>query len=544
MPAQLFDSRELPYRAGGIRQRVVKKLEKSFEHSDPFYQRVIWEKSLEDVAEGYAVGPFYEEGEVECILGTPSWIAMPRFPVLQADKVRPVDDGSGSCANSFSYITEKLQVPTADLVVSTIRTLASSYSGKLGAWIVDEKSAFRQLPVAPESRAVAVVALCAPDTGRIAYFVMYGHPFGLSPSVYNYNRRARALTMMLVQDLRIIARNYFDDRFGVSRRELVEEEVSHVCHICHLLGIGISPKTQHGPKVDILGIVFDFDRGCLGIKRDRRTRLIDELHEILSTSQLSPGRAGKLKGKLLFVAGHYSGRHGRAFLGAIGERQYSQASKTDITPNIRKAVRAWIRILESDVGVRRLFDECTDKEADFVLFTDGAFPDIRTWLPLDETIPRIGWVSFHKDSHQQEEVLYSAMNVDEDVIEKWLPRLTQIGMIELLASVVAVEHMAKAMAGKTALLFVDSEAVEGCFVKGSSSREDQEDLVSIFWDLILEADIGMYISRVPTDSNPSDRPSRGDCSELSRRGASWVQPKVPEYILDPEVWRRRLQDRD
>ena len=69
-------------------------------------------------------------------------------------------------------------------------------------------------------------------------------------------------------------------------------------------------------------------------------------------------------------------------------------------------------------------------------------------------------------------------------------------------------------------------------------------MVSIFWDLILEADIGMYIFRVPTDSNPSDGLSRGECSELSRRGASWVQPKVPEYILDPEVWRRRLQDRD
>ena len=66
--------------------------------------------------------------------------------------------------------------------------------------------------------------------------------------------------MMLVQDLRMIARNYFDDRFGVSRREHVEEEVSHVCHICHLSGIGISPKNQHGPNVDILGIVFDFHR--------------------------------------------------------------------------------------------------------------------------------------------------------------------------------------------------------------------------------------------------------------------------------------------
>ena len=91
------------------------------------------------------------------------------------------------------------------------------------------------------------------------------------------------------------------------------------------------------------------------------------------------------------------------------------------------------------------------------------------WSP-DVTVPRIGWVSFHKDSHQQEEVLYSAMDVDKDVIGKWLPRLTQIGMIELLASV-TVEHMAKAMTYKTALLFVDSEAVEDC------SREDQEDFV-------------------------------------------------------------------
>ena len=79
-------------------------------------------------------------------------------------------------------------------------------------------------------------------------------------------------------------------------------------------------------------------------------------------------------------------------MGAIGERQYSQACKTGITPNIRKAVRAWIRILESDVGVRRLFAEYAHKEADFVLFTDGAFPDIRTWIPIDENCPanRVG----------------------------------------------------------------------------------------------------------------------------------------------------------
>ena len=151
---------------GGIRQRVVQKLEKSFKHSDPIHQREIWEKSL--VSYGPRLGS-------QCPAS--SSCRLTRY-VLWTMEV----------ANSFSCITEKLQVPTADLVVSTIRTLASSYSGKFGAWIVDERSAFRQLPVAPESRAVAVVVLCAPGKGRVAYFMMYCHPFGLSPSVYNYNR--------------------------------------------------------------------------------------------------------------------------------------------------------------------------------------------------------------------------------------------------------------------------------------------------------------------------------------------------------------------
>ena len=289
---------------------------------------------------------------MECILGTPSWIAMPRFPVLQADKVRPVDDGSGtgSCANSFSYITEKLQVPTADLVVSTIRTLASSYSGKLGAWIVDEKIAFRQLPVAPESRAVAVVVLCAPDTGRVAYFWTLTLSKQLQPQSKGADHA--------------VGPGSPDDRQELFRRPLWGQPA------------GISPKTRHGPNVDFLVIVFDFDWGCLGVKPDCRTRLLDELHEILSTSQLSPGRAGKLKGKLLFVAGHYSGRHGRAFLGAIGavfsgQQDGHHAEHQEGCPGMDSdsRVRCWRettlrRVCRQGGGLR--------------VVTNGAFPDIRT----------------------------------------------------------------------------------------------------------------------------------------------------------------------
>ena len=35
-----------------------------------------------------------------------------------------------------------------------------------------------------------MIGLCEPGTGRVGYFVMSRHPFGMSANVYNYNRRA------------------------------------------------------------------------------------------------------------------------------------------------------------------------------------------------------------------------------------------------------------------------------------------------------------------------------------------------------------------
>ena len=60
------------------------------------------------------------------------------------------------------------------------------------------------------------------------------------------------------------------------------------------------------------------------------------------------------------------------------------------------------------------------------------------------------------------------------------------------------------------LLFVDSEPVQGALVKGYSSKEDLCELVGVFWSLALEIQVNLYIDRVPTDSNPSDPPSRND----------------------------------
>ena len=114
---------------------------------------------------------------------------------------------------SRGWMTEKLWVPSADYFVATIRSLASRSPHQVGG-IANENSAFRQLPVLPAHRTTAVVSMCNLDTGHIGHFLMTGHPFGLTSSVFNFNRRATALTDIMVKEFKCIRMSHFDDRFG------------------------------------------------------------------------------------------------------------------------------------------------------------------------------------------------------------------------------------------------------------------------------------------------------------------------------------------
>ena len=119
----VHDLEALQKRAWGIRRKVEAKVIRNLsgEHS-----LTLWKDTLEDVQKGFSEGPYFHEDQVSDLLGTSSWIAMPRFPVVQGTKVRPVDDGSetGSEANLYAAMTEKLAVPSIiDQLVAATRDL-------------------------------------------------------------------------------------------------------------------------------------------------------------------------------------------------------------------------------------------------------------------------------------------------------------------------------------------------------------------------------------------------------------------------------------
>ena len=124
------------------------------------------------------------------------------------------------------------------------------------------------------------------------------------------------------------------------------------------------------------------------------------------------------------------------------------------------------------------------------------------------------------------------MEVYKDLMDLWLPRKSQIVMVELLAPVLALWTLRGQVEGKHVLLLVDSEAVEGALVKGYSNSSDICELVGVLWQIALELQCSVYIDRVPTDANPADHPSRGRLHVGEALGWKTIPFEFPDGIQE------------
>ena len=174
----------------------------------------------------------------------------------------------------------------------------------------------------------------------------------------------------------------------------------------------------------------------------------------MQENYLTPGRAGKLRGKLFFVSGHFTAKHGRPHLRALAERQYTTNTNYTLGRHIRRSLLAWLRILHSTSGTRQFIGSSEPSPSDVIIFTDGFYPDARPWLPSDTNPPRVGWVAFlQEQAFGHDEVLYSSRVLTTPEIDCWIPRINQIAMVELMAAVVVVDHLGPRIRKRYVVLF-------------------------------------------------------------------------------------------
>ena len=137
-----------------------------------------------------------------------------------------------------------------------------------------------------------------------------------------------------------------------------------------------------------------------------------------------------------------------------------------------------------------------------IVYTDGYLPDARN---AEKEEPRIGGVVFARQCRNP--VAFS-QEIPREVMDTWLPRKTQIVMIEALALPVAAETFKSLIKGKNGPWLVDSDPVLGAAIKGHSASEDICSGINAIWKIIRETEAQVYLDRIPTDGNLSDGPSR------------------------------------
>ena len=74
---------------------------------------------------------------------------------------------------------------------------------------------------------------------------MVGHSFGLMAAVYNFNRHSAGVNILFAAGL--VSQAYYDDHFGFSSLNLVEEDLVVAQEVYRLLGADFSSdKTKAG----------------------------------------------------------------------------------------------------------------------------------------------------------------------------------------------------------------------------------------------------------------------------------------------------------
>ena len=176
---------------------------------------------------------------------------------------------------------------------------------------------------------------------------MVGHAFGWSVAVYNYNRRARLKQEVMRKLFCLPCFAYYDDTFGLETSATIESAEMVARGVHEMLGMLYGEhKVKVGAEVDILGVAYRLPLLRIGITTKRKRMLQAEISDILQKDSLSPGHAGKLKGKLNFAASQLWGKIGRALMPTLPHRKYGRKQacvkeskfKVNLKPHLKQRI--------------------------------------------------------------------------------------------------------------------------------------------------------------------------------------------------------------
>ena len=333
---------------------------------------LLWSKTLEEVDKGHLEGPFeFESVPEDCLISS-------RFPIMQGDKLRPIDNYSSSLINDTVTVSEKPVTHSIDEIALLITKLSRVARKKglkeLFGKTADLKSAYRQLAIADESLRFSYLAVYDPTEDKPKVFRQLAVPFGSTKAVYFFLRVARALWTILVKGALVPTTNYFDD-FVLLALNGDRSSCSYAFNeVMKLLGWKLSEDktTEWNTSFEALGVLFEIDQtgsGVLRVKNTERRRkeLTSSIAGFLDSGMMTQKEALQLRGRLQFAQAQFFGRLGRRCLNEITRHAYSGRLK--LSTSSKERLEEFGKFLSA--AQPRLVGQVSCRT--FMILTDAAF---------------------------------------------------------------------------------------------------------------------------------------------------------------------------
>ena len=222
----------------------------------------------------------------------------------------------------------------------------------------DIDAAFRRVAVRREHRWTCGFAYVY--KGEIWASRHFACPFGAIGSVNAWEVVGGAIAEIARFHLALPVLRYVDDYFAPERPQLIEHAM---CCFRDLVRVLLGPKaiadkkTEHGNPLTILGVDVTVKAEGFSFRPSEGhvRRWIGDMKLALSEGGfLLAGDAAKLAGRLNWGCTASFRRVGRAMMGPIHAQRFSRDGS--VGSELRRALRWWVRLLESGMAERRSWD--------------------------------------------------------------------------------------------------------------------------------------------------------------------------------------------
>ena len=215
-------------------------------------------ETREEVNRGWAVGPFPAVPD-GCVVSR-------RFPLIQRNKTRMIDDFTVSGINDTAASQNKIDLHMVDTFAAVIREFflrrnEAGMASNLVAKTYDLKSAYRQVPIREDHLCFSYFCIYNCELGKPEVYQLRTLPFGATHSVYSFLRLARMLYTICTRELFLLTTNFYDDYILASLPNSTESSKNSMELVFMLTGwrfdMDGKKATNFGTVCKALGVQFD-----------------------------------------------------------------------------------------------------------------------------------------------------------------------------------------------------------------------------------------------------------------------------------------------